>query len=48
MLEVRVLGYKFWNLVGIVVGFDKYGEVVDGFYKMGFGFVEIGSVILKF
>ncbi|XP_007431842.1 dihydroorotate dehydrogenase (quinone), mitochondrial [Python bivittatus] len=25
-------------------GFDKHGEAVDGLYKMGFGFVEVGSV----
>ncbi|KAK2493273.1 hypothetical protein MC885_012058 [Smutsia gigantea] len=28
-------------------GFDKHGEAVDGLYKMGFGFVEIGSVTPK-
>ncbi|XP_019835584.2 dihydroorotate dehydrogenase (quinone), mitochondrial isoform X2 [Bos indicus] len=44
MLEVRVLGHKFRNPVGIAAGFDKHGEAVDGLYKMGFGFVEIGSV----
>ncbi|XP_027833941.1 dihydroorotate dehydrogenase (quinone), mitochondrial isoform X2 [Ovis aries] len=44
MLEVRVFGHKFRNPVGIAAGFDKDGEAVDGLYKMGFGFVEIGSV----
>ncbi|XP_074170743.1 dihydroorotate dehydrogenase (quinone), mitochondrial isoform X2 [Rhinolophus sinicus] len=44
MLEVKVLGHKFRNPVGIAAGFDKHGEAVDGLYKMGFGFVEIGSV----
>ncbi|CAO2609906.1 Dihydroorotate dehydrogenase (quinone), mitochondrial [Lemmus lemmus] len=44
MLEVRVLGHKFRNPVGIAAGFDKHGEAVDGLYKLGFGFVEIGSV----
>ncbi|KAK2085399.1 hypothetical protein P7K49_036699 [Saguinus oedipus] len=47
MLEVRVLGRKFRNPVGIAAGFDKHGEAVDGLYKMGFGFVEIGSVTPK-
>ncbi|CAO2609897.1 Dihydroorotate dehydrogenase (quinone), mitochondrial, partial [Lemmus lemmus] len=42
--EVRVLGHKFRNPVGIAAGFDKHGEAVDGLYKLGFGFVEIGSV----
>ncbi|XP_057609706.1 dihydroorotate dehydrogenase (quinone), mitochondrial [Chionomys nivalis] len=44
MLEVRVLGHKFRNPVGIAAGFDKHGEAVDGLYKLGFGFVEVGSV----
>ncbi|XP_004704630.1 dihydroorotate dehydrogenase (quinone), mitochondrial [Echinops telfairi] len=44
MLEVKVLGRKFRNPVGIAAGFDKHGEAVDGLFKMGFGFVEIGSV----
>ncbi|XP_004625867.1 dihydroorotate dehydrogenase (quinone), mitochondrial isoform X1 [Octodon degus] len=44
MLEVRVLGHKFRNPVGIAAGFDKHGEAVDGLFKLGFGFVEVGSV----
>uniref|UniRef100_A0A8I3MWX2 Dihydroorotate dehydrogenase (quinone), mitochondrial n=3 Tax=Canis lupus TaxID=9612 RepID=A0A8I3MWX2_CANLF len=47
MLEVRVLGHRFRNPIGIAAGFDKHGEAVDGLYKMGFGFVEIGSVTPK-
>ncbi|KAM8775827.1 dihydroorotate dehydrogenase (quinone), mitochondrial [Rhynchonycteris naso] len=47
MLEVRVLGCKFRNPVGIAAGFDKHAEAVDGLYKMGFGFVEVGSVTPK-
>ncbi|XP_012585875.1 PREDICTED: dihydroorotate dehydrogenase (quinone), mitochondrial isoform X2 [Condylura cristata] len=45
--EVKILGHKFRNPVGIAAGFDKHGEAVDGLYKMGFGFVEIGSVTPK-
>uniref|UniRef100_A0A8C6R2E9 Dihydroorotate dehydrogenase (quinone), mitochondrial n=1 Tax=Nannospalax galili TaxID=1026970 RepID=A0A8C6R2E9_NANGA len=44
MLEVKVLGHKFRNPVGLAAGFDKHGEAVDGLYKLGFGFVEVGSV----
>ncbi|XP_068267718.1 dihydroorotate dehydrogenase (quinone), mitochondrial [Nyctibius grandis] len=43
-LEVRVLGQRFRNPVGLAAGFDKQGEAVDGLYKMGFGFVEVGTV----
>ncbi|XP_038661913.1 dihydroorotate dehydrogenase (quinone), mitochondrial [Scyliorhinus canicula] len=46
-LEVNVFGQKFKNPVGIAAGFDKHGEAVDGLYKMGFGFVEVGSVTPK-
>uniref|UniRef100_A0A7N6C0N0 Dihydroorotate dehydrogenase (quinone), mitochondrial n=1 Tax=Anabas testudineus TaxID=64144 RepID=A0A7N6C0N0_ANATE len=46
-LEVNVLGLKFKNPVGIAAGFDKNGEAIDGLYKMGFGFVEVGTVTPK-
>lgn len=40
------MGLKFKNLIGLVVGVDKNGEVIDGFGKFGFGFIEVGMVIL--
>ncbi|KAJ7312210.1 hypothetical protein JRQ81_006594 [Phrynocephalus forsythii] len=43
-LEVRVFGRRFRNPVGLAAGFDKHGEAVDGFFKLGFGFVEVGSI----
>ncbi|KAM4639349.1 dihydroorotate dehydrogenase (quinone), mitochondrial isoform 5-T5 [Amazona ochrocephala] len=43
-LEVQVLGHRFCNPVGLAAGFDKHGEAMDGLYKMGFGFVEVGTV----
>uniref|UniRef100_A0A8C4SLI3 Dihydroorotate dehydrogenase (quinone), mitochondrial n=1 Tax=Erpetoichthys calabaricus TaxID=27687 RepID=A0A8C4SLI3_ERPCA len=43
-LEVQVLGQRFQNPLGIAAGFDKHAEAVDGLYKLGFGFVEVGSV----
>lgn len=46
-LEVKVLGLKFKNPVGIAAGFDKHGEAVDGLYKLGFGFVEVGTITPK-
>lgn len=39
-----VFGRHFRNPLGLAAGFDKHGEAVDGLYKMGFGFVEVGSV----
>ncbi|NWH81451.1 PYRD dehydrogenase, partial [Piaya cayana] len=46
-LEVRVLGQRFRNPVGLAAGFDKQAEAVDGLYRMGFGFVEVGTVTPK-
>ncbi|XP_069491603.1 dihydroorotate dehydrogenase (quinone), mitochondrial isoform X2 [Ambystoma mexicanum] len=46
-LEVEVLGKKFRNPVGMAAGFDKHGEAVDGLFKVGFGFVEVGSITPK-
>ncbi|XP_028595701.2 dihydroorotate dehydrogenase (quinone), mitochondrial isoform X4 [Podarcis muralis] len=43
-LAVEVFGRRFRNPLGLAAGFDKHGEAVDGLYKMGFGFVEVGSV----
>nr|XP_055072318.1 dihydroorotate dehydrogenase (quinone), mitochondrial isoform X1 [Misgurnus anguillicaudatus] len=46
-LEVNVFGKRFQNPVGLAAGFDKHGEAVDGLYKVGFGFVEVGTVTPK-
>ncbi|XP_008545523.1 dihydroorotate dehydrogenase (quinone), mitochondrial [Microplitis demolitor] len=43
-LKQTVFGLKFSNPVGMAAGFDKQGEAIKGLTKMGFGFVEIGSV----
>lgn len=43
-LAVRLWGRKFPNPVGLAAGFDKDAEVFDPMLKLGFGFVEIGSV----
>lgn len=45
--EMNVFGLKFKNPVGIAAGFDKHGEAVDGLYKLGFGFVEVGTITPK-
>ncbi len=43
-LAVRVFGLNFPNPVGIAPGFDKHAEVPDALLRLGFGFVEIGTV----
>lgn len=42
--SVEVMGLTFKNPVGLAAGLDKNGECVDAFGKMGFGFVEVGTV----
>jgi len=43
-LAVRALGLKFPNPLGLAAGFDKNAEVVDGLLRLGFGFVEVGTI----
>jgi dihydroorotate dehydrogenase len=43
-LKVRVIGLNFPNPVGLAAGFDKNAEVPDAALKLGFGFVEVGTV----
>jgi dihydroorotate dehydrogenase len=46
-LAVRAFGLNFSNPVGIAAGFDKNAEAPDALLRMGFGFVEIGTVTPK-
>lgn len=43
-LATRAFGLNFPNPIGIAPGFDKHGEVPDALLRVGFGFVEIGTV----
>ncbi|KAM0730347.1 Dihydroorotate dehydrogenase (quinone), mitochondrial [Formica fusca] len=47
LLQTTVLGLQFKNPIGMAAGFDKQGEAVKGLHKIGFSFVEIGSVTPK-
>ncbi len=40
----EVMGITFPNAVGLAAGLDKNGAVIDGMSKLGFGFLEIGTV----
>jgi len=46
-LAVRAFGLNFPNPVGMAAGFDKSAEVPDALLRLGFGFVEVGSVTPK-
>ncbi len=43
-LATRVFGLNFPNPVGIAAGFDKHAEVPDALFRLGFGFVEAGTI----
>ena len=42
-LNSRIFGLDFKNPVGLAAGFDKNGEVIIPLFKLGFGFVEVGT-----
>ncbi|HJS31573.1 MAG TPA: dihydroorotate dehydrogenase (quinone), partial [Alphaproteobacteria bacterium] len=44
ILAQNLWGLHFPNPVGLAAGFDKNAEVADAMLRLGFGFVEIGSV----
>lgn len=46
-LATRVFGLQFPNPVGMAAGFDKNAEVPDALLRLGFGFVEVGTVTLR-
>ena len=39
-----VMGLKFKNPVGLAAGLDKNAEYIDCLSKLGFGFIEVGTV----
>jgi dihydroorotate dehydrogenase len=43
-LPVSLAGLDFPSPVGLAAGFDKDAEVPDAMLRLGFGFVEVGSV----
>ena len=44
MLKVEVFGKNFPNPIGLAAGFDKSAEAYNSLLKLGFGFVEAGTV----
>jgi dihydroorotate dehydrogenase len=43
-LAVRAFALNFPNPVGMAAGFDKNAEVPDALLRLGFGFVEVGTI----
>ena len=44
VLATTVAGVRFPNPLGLAAGFDKNAEVPDAMLRLGFGFVETGTV----
>ena len=44
ILRTTVAGLDFGNPLGLAAGVDKNGEAIDGFFGLGFGSVEIGTL----
>jgi len=40
----EVMGLRFPNRIGLAAGLDKNGEAIDGLARLGFGFIEIGTI----
>lgn len=41
---IKLMGLRFTNPIGLAAGFDKNGIALNGLAKLGFGFVEVGTV----
>tara|TARA_B100001027_G_scaffold115902_1_gene79993 strand:+ start:2124 stop:3170 length:1047 start_codon:yes stop_codon:yes gene_type:complete len=44
MLEIDLFEKKIPNPVGLAAGFDKSAEVYNSLFKLGYGFVEVGTI----
>ena len=44
ILETNLFEEKLPNPIGLAAGFDKSAEVYNSLFKLGYGFVEIGTV----
>ncbi len=43
-LRVRLCGLDFPNPLGMAAGYDKGAEAPDALFRLGFGFVEVGTI----
>ncbi len=41
---VELMGLKLRNRIGLAAGLDKNGECIEAWDRLGFGFVEVGTV----
>ena len=46
-LNIKLWNKNFLNPIGLAAGFDKNAEAISGLMKLGFGFLEVGTVTPK-
>ena len=46
-ISTKICGKKIPNPIGMAAGFDKNAEVYNELFKLGFGFVEVGTITPK-
>ena len=46
-LDQDCLGLRFSNPLGLAAGFDKNAEAMAGAFRLGFGYVEVGTITPK-
>ena len=44
IFQTKIFGKDLDNPIGIAAGFDKNAEVYNALFKLGFGFVEVGTI----
>ncbi len=44
LFKTELFGKKIENPIGMAAGFDKNAEVYNSLFKLGFGFVEVGTI----
>ena len=47
MLSTELFKKKIKNPIGLAAGFDKSAEVYNSIFRLGFGFVEVGTITPK-
>ncbi len=47
VLQTRVCGMNFPHPIGLAAGFDKQARAIKGVLGLGFGFVELGTIVPK-
>ncbi len=47
MLTTELFKKKLKNPIGLAAGFDKSAEAYNSLFKLGFGFIEVGTITPK-